>query len=76
MLILLAAIVTSCYKGKEVMDKPADAIEVYEQHMATCPICSQNDPDVPLCEEGFRLLKEAMKDSRAQKELKKVENDK
>ena len=35
--------------------------ETFEQHRQTCPECGQDNPNVPLCERGFELMKEALK---------------
>jgi hypothetical protein len=36
----------------------------FMEHKQICPVCSQDDPNVPLCEKGFRLLQEDLREGR------------
>lgn len=33
----------------------------FEEHKKTCPICGLDDPEVALCEEGFKLFQAELK---------------
>lgn len=40
------------------------AREQYGEHMETCEICKDPNPDTSLCEQGFALLQAAIRENK------------
>jgi hypothetical protein len=48
----------------EAMPELADDTDPFTRHRLGCPSCGSDDPETPLCPEGFRALQEAIKEGK------------